>query len=557
VEVVRGPATLLYGSNAIGGVVNAISSHHEVHEHYHPGVTGYLSGTGGTANDLLGGAGGFELGFGNGWNVAAHGGGNRTDDYQTPLGELFNSRTRLANGGGAFGWIGNHAFAKASYDFEDSRYGIPFAALLEESMGAPITVVPGDVIGESDERVVVAGKRHNARFTGGFRNLAAFVSSIRVQFDYVDYHHDEIEVADTGAESIGTSFDNRLFSYRVMFEQKPVGRLTGRFGLSGFHREYSTVGAEALAPPVDGINFSAFALQELGFERVRFQFGGRIEHARYDVQDPLAGLPNRDFTGFSGAAGVQIPLWRGGAFVANYTHSFRSPAIEELYNNGPHLGNVTFEVGNAALDPERSNGVDLSLRHESGRVRAEFNYFLYAMQDFIFLAPTGNIEDGLIEAEYLQGKARYRGGEAAFDVALHPSLWLLLGLDFVEAETRSDVTTVSTGLVTIAGTPLPRIPPMRGRIGFDWRWRGLSLRPEGILVAAQDDLFPTETRTAGYGLFNLNASYTITGRHAVQVFSVSAFNLNDKLYRNHLSFIKDLAPEIGRGVRLGYTVRFF
>jgi iron complex outermembrane receptor protein len=556
-EVVRGPATLLYGSNAIGGVVNAISSHHIIHDHHHPGVTAHLNATGGSANSLFGGGGGFEIGFGPGFTASLRGGGNRTEDYQTPIGVLFNSRTRLANGGGSFGWTSERAYWKASYDFEDSRYGIPFGALLEESMGAPIVVVPGPVIGESDERIVLPLRRHNTRLTGGFRNLDSFIEGMRFQFDLSKYHHDEVEILDTGEEEVATSFDNQQFFYSGMFEQKKTGRLTGRFGFSGYHRAYETVGAEALAPPVDQNNFAFFALEEIAFERVRFQFGGRVERSAYSVQDPLAGLPDRDFTGFSGAAGVHIPLWRGGAFVANYTHSYRPPALEELYNNGPHIGNVTFELGNPGLSGERGNGVDFSLRHQSGRARADFNFFLYHINDFIFLAPTGNIEDGLIEAENLQGDARYLGAEANFDVGVHPNLWLLFGLDFVNAQTRSDVTTLSTGMVTPSGTHLPRIPPLRARVGLDLRWKGLSIRPEGILAADQDDIFPTETSTSGYGLFNLNASYTIARSHYVQVFSVSAFNLNDKLYRNHLSFIKDLAPEIGRGVRFGYTLHFF
>jgi len=558
VEIVRGPAQLLYGSNALGGVVNLLSKQEQVPDHHHKGISAFLSGTVGTANELAGGGGGFELGFGNGWTAALHGGGNRTGNYQTPIGDVFNSQTRLANGGGAFGWTGEHGYWKASYGYEDSRYGVPFAALLEESMGAPIVVVPGPVIGDSDETIQLALHRHNTRFTGGFRDLGSFVDAMRFTFDLSKYHHDELEVDEaTGDESVGTSFDNQQFFYNGMFEQRRTGRLTGRFGFSGFHRQYSTVGAEAIAPPVNQNNFAFFALEEVGFERVRFQFGGRVEHSGFAVQDASPGLPDRGFTGASGAAGISIPLWQGGALVANYTHSYRSPAIEELYNNGPHPGNATFEIGNPDLDPERSNGVDVSLRHQSGRIRGDVSFFYYALDDFIFLAPTGNITDGLIEAENLQGKARYRGAEAGLDVALHPSFWLLFGLDFVDAETTSNVTTVTTGAITPSGTPLPRIPPLRGRIGFDWRWKGLSVRPEGIFAAEQGDTFATETRTAGYGLFNLNASYTVARQHYVQVFSVSAFNLTDKLYRNHLSFIKDLAPEIGRGVRFGYTVRFF
>jgi iron complex outermembrane receptor protein len=129
-------------------------------------------------------------------------------------------------------------------------------------------------------------------------------------------------------------------------------------------------------------------------------------------------------------------------------------------------------------------------------------------------------------------------------------------MDAVNAELTSDVSSTITGFTTPKGTPLPRIPPIRGRASLDWRYKGLSLRPEIIVAGAQDDTFTNETRTAGYTLLNLGASYTMAKQHLVQVFSVDAFNLGDRLYRNHLSFIKNLAPEIGRGVRFGYTVRF-
>lgn len=104
---------------------------------------------------------------------------------------------------------------------------------------------------------------------------------------------------------------------------------------------------------------------------------------------------------------------------------------------------------------------------------------------------------------------------------------------------------------------LPRIPPLRGRAGFDFRSGNFSLRPEVRMAAAQDRLFETETRTAGYTVFNMNASYTVPRKHVAHIFGAEAFNLGDRLYRNHLSFIKDRAAEIGRGVRFTYTLRFF
>jgi iron complex outermembrane receptor protein len=284
-----------------------------------------------------------------------------------------------------------------------------------------------------------------------------------------------------------------------------------------------------------------FGLQVLDFEKVKFQFGGRVEHNRYNAD----GLTDRSFTGFSGAAGVRVPLWKNGAFVANYTHSYRAPALEELYNFGPHLGNLAFEIGNTNLTRERNDGIDFSVRHSSERVRAEANVFYYNIQDFVFLAPTGAFEDGLIEAEYVQADSRFVGTEMRVDFAAHRNLWVNLGFDAVDAQLKE------------TGTPLPRIPPMRGRIGFDARFRGFSVRPEAVFAKDQNELFPTETRTPGYAVFNVISSYTMARPHYAHIFAVNAFNLGDKLYRNHLSFIKDLAPEIGRGVRFIYTIRYF
>jgi iron complex outermembrane receptor protein len=531
-EVVKGPATLLYGSNAIGGVVNAITPYSEVHEHPHGGLSGYLTGVGGSANGQGGGAAGVEYGMGK-WLLWADGGGQRTGNYNTPIGEVFNSQTRLLNGSGGFGRYTDKNFFNLSFGYENSEYGIP-----------PV----------EDEVVHLALRRYNTRFTGGVRNLDSFVAGFRLTLDYSNYHHEELSEEDIP----NTIFDNRVFSYRGMFEQKKAGRLTGSFGFSGLHRNYETAGAEALAPPLDENSVAFFTLQEVRFERFRLQFGARLDHTLYGLKVPESvSARDRSFTGFSGSAGINVPLWRGTAFVANYTHSYRSPALEELYNHGPHPGNATFEIGDTNLRRERSDGVDLSLRQQSGRLRAEANFFYYHIDDFVFLAPTGNIQDGLIEAEYLQGGSRFFGGEASLDIGLHKYLWLLTGLDIVNAETTSPVASRTTGLLTPAGTALPRIPPLRGHIGFDFRCKGFSLRPEAIMAHSQDRPFLTETPTAGYTTFNLNASYTVARQHAVHVFSVSAFNLGDRLYRNHLSFIKDLAPEIGRGVQVAYTVRFF
>jgi iron complex outermembrane recepter protein len=515
VEVVKGPATLLYGSSAIGGVVNAISSHDSAHE----GLRGYITGIGATNNYQGGGSGGIEYGKGN-FLVWGSGGGQRAGDYNTPFGRVTNSYTRYGSGSGGFGYFGKGWFS-ADFAYDNRKYGIPF-----------------DPTEEAPEVVFLTPRRASLQLKGGYRDLDSFVSSGNFSFGYNNYKHDEVE-ADTG--EVGTAFRNNSYLYRGVFEERRAGRLSGSFGFWGMHRDYESIGEEALAPPTTQNAFALFALQTIDFERAALQFGGRFEHNGYNP----TGLEQRSFNGFSGSAGFRVPLGGGTAFVANYTHSYRAPALEELYNNGPHPGNLTFEVGNPDLERERSDGIDLSLRHSSGRVRAEANFFYYHINNFIFLSPTGEIDDGLPVANFAQGDSRFVGTEARLDVGLTNYLWVLSSLDYVNAELKD------------TETPLPRIPPLRGRVGFEALYKGFRFNPEVVMARDQDRLFPLETRTPGYATVNLTASYTIARQRAAQTISVNAFNLNDRLYFNHLSFIKNLAPEIGRGVRLVYTIRFF
>jgi iron complex outermembrane receptor protein len=202
-------------------------------------------------------------------------------------------------------------------------------------------------------------------------------------------------------------------------------------------------------------------------------------------------------------------------------------------------------MGNQDLERETSDGLDLSLRHISDRARLEGNFYWYSLRNFIFLAPTGEIAEELLVANYAQGSARFAGTEVVADYAVHPNLWLNAGLDYVNA-----------GL-TDTDTPLPRIPPLRGRIGLDGRYGGFSVKPEVVVASDQERIFPTETPTAGYTVLNLSASYTLPQQHFSHHFAVNVFNIGDRLYHNHVSFIKDIAPEIGRGVRFTYSMKFF
>ncbi|MBI4460662.1 MAG: TonB-dependent receptor [Acidobacteria bacterium] len=517
-EVVKGPATLLYGSNALGGVVNALTGRDR------PGVglRGYLTAIAGSANSQAGGSAGFQFGANN-WTVWGNGGGQRTGDYDTPLGTIVNSRTRLANSAAGFGWFGPGAFFRLGYGYDNGRYGVPS---------------PGEEEGDSGEPEATFDhfRRHNIPFRLGVQIPDGFFRDFQLSLNYSDWKQKEAEEG-----IVKATFDNRQFTYRGTFNQRHSEILSGTLGFEGRRRSYNAAGDEVLSPPVAQNAFAVYGLEELDLRAVRLQLGGRLETNGYTPQD----LRRRRFTGFSGAAGIHAPLGRGTALVVNYNRSFRAPALVELYNHGPDFGNRTFEIGNPSLTRETGDGIELSLRHSSSRLQAEGSLYYYSLYNFVFLAPTAEVEDGLTIANYSQADSRFMGTEVTVSVGLHPDVWLNLGLDTVDAQLK------------LSKTPLPRIPPLRGRIGLEAQHKGFRLNPELILAGSQEELFPAETRTAGYAAFNINASYTVPQQHVLHIFSVTAFNLADRLYRNHLSFIKEIAPEIGRGVRFAYTMRFF
>jgi iron complex outermembrane receptor protein len=527
IEVVRGPSTLLYGSNAFGGVVNAISRHDE---DFQSGLRGYFTAIGGSTNGQAAASGGAEYGVKN-WMLWGSGSGLRTGDYRAGdnFGTLENTFVRNGSGNGGFGYFGCKDFFTANYNYYRNRYGIP--------------IDPED----PEERTETIGiSRHNVRFSGGFRDLNSFIESIKFTFDYSKYSHRESEIFEGDPLTLRfTDFNNKVYSYRGVFSQKKHENLSGTFGLDGYYRQYLISGDETLlqGSVTQNLN-SVFALEQIDLEHVTFQFGGRVENSRYRPTN--LSLINRDLTGFSGAVGMRVGLWNNGAFTANFSHSARLPDLEEFYNNGPHDDTVSFEIGNPNLKKETSDSIDLSLRHQGKRFRADANFFYYNIRNFVFLMPTGEVDEDteLPVALYVQGDSHFTGAEANAEYDVNRYLNLFSGVDYVRAKLNS-------------GVDLPRIPPLRGRLGFEAHTRGFTVRPELILVADQDRVFTNETRTPGYSVFNITGSYTFIGKHIANTFAVNAFNLTDRLYFNHVSFIKDYAPEIGRGVRFSYTLRFF
>jgi iron complex outermembrane recepter protein len=543
-EVVRGPATLLYGSNAIGGVVNAISPQEAFRQAPFSGVLGSLTFDAGSANTQAGGNGSVQYGNGR-WIVWGSGGARRTGDYETPIGEIANSETRLANGGGGFGWTGPRGFFGAGVKYEDSRFGIPFAGSFEGG----------------DAQIDLKSRRADVRVDAGMQNLqSGFLDNARVTVSFLDYQHKELEIED-GDEEIGTTFNNNVLTIRGELAQKRRGRMSGRMGIETFFRDYEAIGEEALAPPTKQQSFAGFIYEEADFGRARLQFGARVERNSYDVEgrefdeEPevciqvLGACPpavdNRDFTGVSGSFGVHIDLSKSAAFVANVSRASRAPALEELYNFGPHIGNLAFEIGNPNLETENSLGFDASIRGRGSRGRVELNAYTYEISNFVFLDVTDIEAEGLRLASYEQADSRFIGIDAEAHLELAPWLHVNAGLGYVRATLKD------------TDENLPRIPPFQGRIEIEIPWKQLTISPEVVFTSDQNKVFRDETPTEGSTRFNLGATLVKAQQHLTHIFAVEGYNLTNEEYRMHTSFIKDLAPEMGRGVKATYSVKFF
>jgi iron complex outermembrane receptor protein len=521
IEVVRGPATLLYGSSAIGGVVNLVSD--EIATKPVQGLHGAFTVQGASADENAGIAGNVSGGNG---KIAyrLNGSAQRADDYDTPEGKVPNSQSNSKSGGGSLAATGENGYLGASYQYVDTRYGVPF---VEEG---ETTLHP---------------RRHRLDVRGERRNLSSFISGLKFLGGFRDYRHDEIEASG----EIATRFKNRVTEGDLYLNHRALGSLTGTFGLRGEHRDYSASGEEALAPPTTQNTFAGFLYEELTFRHAAVQFGGRVDHTSFDpdgaaVERP--DVPKRDFTNFSASVGVLGYLRDDLTVALNLARAARNPSLEELYNLGPHAGNFAFEIGDPTLPTEIAHGADLSLRYRAARFHAEGTVFYNRIDKFIFPFQTGEVDEeaGLPVVTFTSADSRFAGFEAHVDAGLTPSLWLVLGGDAVRGELRN------------GGGALPRIPPYRLWAGLRFEHKQFHLEGEVKNVGKQTRVYGAETPTDGYTAVNFHGSYQVTTGHAVHTVTVRADNVGDELYRNHLSYIKDLAPEMGRTFRLVYGVRF-
>jgi iron complex outermembrane recepter protein len=538
IEVVRGPATLLYGANAIGGLVNVITD--EIPTKPMMGANGNFTFDLGTAAKEGAAAGDVHVGNG---TVAAHfgGGGRRSGDVATPLGDLVNSQSRNGFGNVGLSWTGARSYFGGSYGYDDTKYGIP---VVEEG------------------QVQLTPRRHAFSLRAGANGLPGAIDSYRATLAVRRYKHDELE-----GEEVGTAFTNNTAEVEVMGSHRAVGRLKGSAGGWFLNRAFDAIGEEALAPAVGQRGFAAFLYEEVTWPHLTFQFGGRVDHSRYEPN----GETERSFTTGSGSVGL---LLRPAAandrvtLAVSLARAARYPALEELFYFGPHPGNFAFEVGNPDLNPEHALGFDIALRWRSARASGEVTYFRNNISDYVFRAPITQTEfeqrrpefaarfpdRGIDEepidteefpiVEHIAADSVLQGIESHADFQLTSDLAVELGLDYVR------------GTLKDSDEPLPRIPPLRFRGGLRYQRNAFQAGGDVTATATQDRLFPTETVTDGYQLLRLYSSYSFVTGKMTNTITARLDNVTNELYRNHLSLIKDLTPEMGRNFKLLYNMKF-
>jgi len=538
IEVVRGPATLLYGANAIGGLVNVITD--EIPTKPQMGASGNFTFDLGTAAKEGAAAGDVHVGNG---TVALHfgGGGRRSGDVATPEGDLENSQSRNGFGNVGLSWTGAKGYFGGSYGYDNTKYGIPVV---------------------EDGQVQLTPRRHAFSLRAGASGLPGAIDSYRATLAVRRYQHDELE-----GDVVGTAFTNNTSEVEVMGSHKAAGRLKGSAGGWFLDRAFDATGEEALSPAVDQRGFAAFLYEEVTWPHVTFQFGGRVDHTRYEPN----GESDRNFTSGSGSVGLLLRPAAANDRVTvalSLARAARNPALEELFYFGPHPGNFSIEVGNPELNPEHALGFDVALRWRSARASGEVTYFRNDISDYVFRAPL-TVEE--FESRLPEFAARFPGrgiGEEPIATDEFPIVENIAAdsiLQGIESHADFQLTSqlaVELGLDYVRGTlketdeALPRIPPLRFRGGLRYQRNAFQAGGEVTATAKQERLFSTETPTDGYNLLRLYSSYSFGNGKVANTVTARLDNVTNELYRNHLSLIKDLTAEMGRNFKLLYNVRF-
>jgi iron complex outermembrane receptor protein len=565
IEVVRGPSALLYGSEAIGGVVNVMDTRipRSIPE---AGYRLTAQGTyGSAANERSGGAAADVKAAD---NLVLHVDGSylKTGDERiggyalTPelrdqarqtaarttmlpgddidylanadvKGKLPNTQSKTWDVGVGATVITSTGSLGFAYSHYDSLYGVPirYATLPGEGQEAPRLDVKQDRI---DARAAID--------TGG--NV---LEAIRFRLGAARYRHFELE-ADN---SVGTAFYNQGMEGRLELAQAQHGVWRGVTGAQYLYRDFNVVGDEAFLPRNQTDQQGLFTLQQLDYGKFKIEAGGRYEHsvvaAKPGADQPQFASGKDSFDLLSGSIGASIAVTEALRFGVNLSHTERSPSAEELFANGPHGGTEAFEIGDPTLDKEKANGAEAVAHVHGHGFDFEASAFYQHFSNYIDDLPTGALADGLPVFQSRQAKARYYGFEAEGSVDLARIGATTIALDALGDYVNAQILDVG---------PVPRIPPLRLLGGIEARGGRVFGRAEVEWTNDQKRTADFETETDGWTTLNASIGIHPFADHQGTSIILSANNLLDVTARRASSFLKDYAPLAGRDIRV--TARF-
>lgn len=527
VEVIRGPASLLYGSSAIGGVVNLFSN--DMPREWQSGTSGSLSSHVATVNDMGAGLARAQ----HGWDRFALTGRvvyRQGGDIRTPDGRLPDTAINNISYGGGMGYRAGRFETGLSVTGMDYTYGLP------------------EAIDDPDEDVEIRMNRTNIQSVSTMK-MSGFFENAELRIHYIDYQHDEIETEinpdGTIDEDLEISFDQQTLSSSLLLRHRPVGRLEGAVGLSFGVSRLAVGGDEALTPDANSYFVAGYLYEEIRLNPAfSIKTGARLEFKETFVKtnelftDPGAFEDRADLI-FAGALGLNYSPsgnWEAGFHIAR---AFRTPGVEELYSDAPHLAAGSYDIGDPTLGNETSLGSDLFLKYRSNRFFSELSLFANRIDNYINFSPTGVVHEPSVLPVFQYGStdALLYGFEFEANYAMTDHLRAGFGLDYVRGRERGS-----------EQQNLPFIPPFKTHISLmydngTW-WGGSRI----VVASTQDKVAPNEDPTDGYYLIGLDAGYRFG--YGITL-ALRADNLLNESYRDHLSRVEDRNnPMPGRNINL-------
>ena len=550
VEVLRGPAALLYGGSAVGGVVNAIDN--RIPREAIDGVKGAGEVRLGGPADERGASALVETG-GNGFALHADGFWRETDDMRVPEFErpmddgTTQRRDRIRDSasqarGGAVGgsYVWDHGYLGAAADTYRNEYG----AVAEEG-------------------VVIHMKRDKLALAGEVRDLEGFFTTVRGQLAQTSYRHQEVEASG----DVGTTFKNDGFDYRLeaVHRRLPVagGELEGVFGLQGESSTFQALGEEGFVPTTHSHQAALFALEHWSLGKdLRLSAGLRYERDHVDSEGDAAGAEQekfgpprqRSFSPLNASVGGLYALTHEWQLSSNLSYTERAPVSYEIYANGIHAATGTFERGNLAQEMERGRHLDVGLQWKRGDTHVKASTFYSRFSNYIALQATG--EPDVVDGGESFPVYEFRGVPARlYGLELEGQTRLLDGAQQLDLDGHADWI---RGDDLATNEPLPRLAPLRVTLGLNWQQGDWTARAEVQHADKQDRVPSNDSATPAWTMLNLSTSYRVRLGQADGLLFAKLNNVTNELAYNAttIATVRELAPMPGRGLMAGLRVTF-